>query len=216
MKCHWNLLSVGENSTYSKRRKCTQAHNLNWSFIWTDSEGGAPNIKTKPLMLIIYQTGTSWGLRQREDCWISPWKIYPHRRLWSRRHLEIEAIWYLGPSSLSRPSESCPTFSLCSVWHLSFTRVTTPPNPALPLSFSSSIVPGSEIQPGTASPAILSSPQAQYLPALLISSQTPRWWINHNTAHTHLLTPGGGLFIWCIFGYFGDFWIKSGVQLPAV
>lgn len=55
-------------------------------------------------------------------------------------------------------------------------------------------------QPGTASPTILSSPQAQYLPALLISSQTLRWWINHNEAHTHVLKPGGGQFIWCIFG----------------
>lgn len=126
-----------------------------------------------------------WKLTQRQNCWIRPWTICPDHWFWSSRHLEIEAIWYLGPLSFCCASESCPTSSPGSVWHLSFTRVTTPPNLALPLSFSSSIVPGSEIQPGTASPAILSSPQAQYLPAWLISSQTLRWWINHNTAHTH-------------------------------
>lgn len=37
MKCHWNLLPAGENSSYGKK-----AHNLNWSLIWTDSRGGAP------------------------------------------------------------------------------------------------------------------------------------------------------------------------------
>lgn len=53
-------------------------------------------------------------------------------------------------------------------------------------------------QPSTVSPAILSSPQAQCSPALLISRQTQRWWINHNTVHMHTLTekPGGGWFIW--------------------
>lgn len=212
MKCHWNLLPVGENSTYKKRRKCTEAHSRNWSFIWTDSKGGAPNIKTGALMLIIYQTGI---LKQSVGCWISPSKTCPDHWFWSHRHLEINSIRYLGPLSLCCPSESCPTFSPGSVWHPSFTRVTTPPNPALPLSFSLSIVPGSEIQAGTANPAILSSPQARYLPALLISSQTLRWWINHNIAHTHLLTPGDGLFIWCIFGYSAEFWIKSGVGLHA-
>lgn len=141
---------------------------LNWQ------QGRAPNRSNiKAVMLTIYQTGTSWRPKQREDCWIG--QICPDHWFRSSRHLEIEAIWYLASLSFCRASESCPTFSPGSVWHLSFTQVTTPPSLALPLSFSSSIVPGSEIQPGTANPAILSSPQAQYLPAWLISSQTMRW-----------------------------------------
>lgn len=76
---------------------------------------------------MIYQTGTSWKLKQRKDCWIS--QICPDHWFWGSRHLEMEPIWYLGPSSFWCASESCPTFSPGSVWHLSFTRVTTPPQP---------------------------------------------------------------------------------------
>lgn len=98
------------------------------------------------------------------------------------------------------PSESCPPFSPGSVWHLSFIRVTAPHNPAPPLSFPSSIVPSSETQAGTASPAILSSPKAQYLPCA--ADKQPNTEVMNKSqysTYTHTPARGGGPFIWCIF-----------------
>lgn len=102
-------------------------------------------------MLITYQTGTFWGLKDR-GLLNQSLKDLPRPLILKPQTSRNGGYLVSDPLSLRCPSESCPTFSPGSVWHLSFTRVTTPPNPVLPLSFSSSIVPGSEIQPGTASP----------------------------------------------------------------
>lgn len=113
---------------------------------------------------------------------------------------DSEAFWYLSPLSPGCPSESCPTFSPGSVWHPSFTRVTTPPPQ---LCTATRLL----FQPGTARPTILSSPQAQYLPALLISSQTLRWWINNKSTYTCAKTRRRPIYlvyfwlVWRILGH---------------
>lgn len=87
------------------RCKWTKAHNLNWSLIWNDSKGGARTIKTKPVMLIHYRTGMSWRLKQREDWWISPWKIGPDLKPQTSRNRGYLVSW--------------PPVSMLSFWELS-------------------------------------------------------------------------------------------------
>ncbi len=107
----------------------------------------------------------------------------------------MEAIWYLGPLSLCCPSESCPTFSPGSVWHLSFTRVTTPPNPALPLSFF--IVYCSRLRDSALLSKLCNSViSTSTILACTADKQPNTEMMNTSqTTRPQLLTPGGGLFI---------------------
>lgn len=145
VKWRWNLPPAGAKSTYSKQTQPRRA---------TSFEPTA-NIKTEPVMNIIYQAGTFWGGLLNQSFRYLPGPLIPNP---IQRHRLSRP-----PSSRCRP-ESCPTFSPESVWHPSFTLVTTRPPPpapprnaAPPLSFSSSIVPGSEIQPGRLCSPVIST-----------------------------------------------------------
>lgn len=189
MKCHREFTTSGRGTPPTRRGANAQRHIVeNWSFIWTDSKGGAPkhqNQCTHAYYLSDLDTETENGLLNQSfkdlprPLILKPQTSRDKQYLVSRPLVSLLSFWELSHFQ----SELC----VASIFHTS-DNAPHPPNPALPLSFSSSIVSGSEIQAGTASPAILSSSQVQYLPALLISSQTLRWWINHNIAHTHIHT----------------------------
>lgn len=105
MKCHWNLLPVGENSTNRKRCKYAQRHTIQIgdSFELTAREG--PQTSNIKHQLIINQTGMSWRLKLGEDCWISPWKICPDLKPQTSRNRGCLVSW--------------PLVSLLSFWELS-------------------------------------------------------------------------------------------------
>lgn len=146
-----------------------EAHNLNWSFIWTDSKRGPRRSQNQTTR--VYDLSNRHVLdTETKDCWLSDLPrplILGQQTFRNGGYLVSWSLVFL--MCFWELSHFQPRLCVASIFH---TSDNVPPSPLLPLSFSSFIVPGSEIQPGKASPAILSSSQAQCVPAWLISKQT--------------------------------------------
>lgn len=97
----WNVTGIyyqREKTPPTVRGANVHRHSLNWVSFKLTAREGPQTSKSNHSLFIRLARLEDWN---REYRWISPCKICPERWFWSRRHLEIEAIWYLGPLSLS-------------------------------------------------------------------------------------------------------------------
>ena len=122
----------------------------------------------------------------------------------------MEAIWYLGPTSPRRPSESCPTFhaGLCvaSIFH---TSDNAPQPCAATLIF---VVYCSRLRDSARHSKLCISVISTGSILACTADRQPNTEVMNKSQYS-ITEPGGGLFIWCISGNLG--WILNQTQWPA-
>lgn len=162
---------------------------LNWSFIWDESTGAAAELQNR--------TTPAYYLYERhvsQDCWISPWKI------WSRAQLEIEAIWPLASLLFFwELSPFQPRLCVASIFHTS-DNASQPRAATLIFILYCSRLRNSARHSEPCNSVISKSS----ILACAADKQPNTEVMNKSqySTHTHLLTRGGGPFIWCILRLF--------------
>ena len=198
-----------KNSTYSGRHRGTRSK-LEFHLNWRRGRDTRTSKLKQHTALIIHRILRAKNYR-REGCWISPWKDLTRPLILkpqTSRNGGYLVSWPLVAPR--RPSESCPTFhaGLCvaSIFH---TSDNAPQPRAATLIF---VVYCSRLRDSARHSKLCISVISTGSILACTADRQPNTEVMNKSQYS-INEPGGGLFIWCIFGNLG--WILNQIQRPA-